>query len=388
MTTYAFLKHINSLKGPTTLNQFGYTLSSPSPSIISGQAYLSDSDRFIQSGAGALSQTCVGVKFRCVGVSLPTGADHWLISYYGNATVRTSPIAGLRLNSDGSLEIRQREAGHTAQLAITSPGVIAVNTTYTIEFRYIGSASSAGGYTLAVDGVVLLNASGVVTTYSATIASWLLGPADTGTPYTIDDYFWDFVISSRSSTVISAHMLGVTTFYQQRPTANGNSADFTPNTGTNWDAVNDSVIDLDATFVFLNNSGTGRDSYVMSDLPGGAPPIAAVAIWPCIKSLNNGSWSCASALYSGGSYSNYDNYGINALTTPSYRYYGGDAQPFAPGVVAWTSSLLNAAEWGVVATLTSGTPITGPHMSQFYVDVCCAGVPTSVAQPGYALIVG
>lgn len=384
--SFPFLKWIDSFKGPTFLNQMGYTLSASAPSLVSGQAYLHQSDKFIQSGAGALSQTCVGVKWRCDNPTRPVG-DHWLISYYGNPTTQAQPIAGLLARDDGSFELWQREAGHVTMLASTAAGVWNVGTDYTVELRYIGTTTATGGYTFALDGTVLFTASGIITRYSAGITSWLLGPADTGTPYDINDYFWDVVVSSRSSTTPVA-MPGVTTFYQLRPTGAGSSTQFTPLAGANWAAVDDPLIDLGATYVRLNISGTARDSYQMADLPGGAPPIAAVAGRVAINAPGTGTWSCATDVYSGGTYTSMETYGVSAPTTPSYSYYAGLALPLSPALVDWTASYLNASEWGIVATLVSGSPVSGAIFTQFYLDVCCAGVPTVVRQTGYALIVG
>lgn len=385
--TYNIL-HIDSMKGMTTLNQRYNTLSSPAPSLVSGQVYMFQSDKYLQETRGARIETCVNVKYRCQNATMPSG-DHWLITLHGNNADITNPIAGLRLNADGSLEVRQRQSGHEAQLGITAAGVIALNTDYTIEFLFKSSTSAVGRFILAVDGVTLLSVSGIVTAYGAGNASWVLGSTDTsGTPFDVNDYFWDTTVTGSSSG--TAAMIGPTTYYQLVPTGAGASTDLTPNTGANWAAVDDMPVDLDSTFVFLNTSGTARDSYIMSDLPGGAPPVAAVASRSAIRSLGSGTWTAEIDLLTDGTYRRVGGiFAVGSVTSPIYRYYAVDPPDVLRGDGgAWDAAWLNRSEIGIVATLISGSPVSGAHVSQIHLDVCCAGVPTVVRQSGYALIVG
>lgn len=396
MATNILVAH--TFKGATNTAQLYQWHSSTAPSIISGRMYMGSSDRFIHATTGARNETCVNVKYEAAGGVLPSGADHWLISYYqDNTNTLNTPLAGLKLTSGGALEVWEREVGFETMLDTTAAGVIAPDTVYTLEFLYYARTTAVGGYVVNVwDAagtlVTTLSATGIVTSFSAGLGSWVLGPADTGTPYSMDDYFNDVVVSGKSITgaVDTTIMYGPTTFYQLRPNGVGlvteHSKFGTPT--DNWDCVDELPCDLDLTFLFAPTAGLTTDDYTMDTLPSSHPPIVSVTGMIDIKATTTSGWQVKQGLNIAGVGTQVGNT-INVSAVDSTYHYVNQPPITAPTFagVAWTDTILNSAQMEVTSQRTSGSATTGPRISQAYFEVCCAGVV--VRRPrSWARIVG
>jgi hypothetical protein len=169
----------------------------------------------------------------------------------------------LLMNSGGTISVRRG----TTVLA-TSASVITAGLWHNIELKVIVH-NSAGAYELKVDGVSLLSASGVDTRAGATNdyanRIRLLGPvggANTGFLYD------DFRVNDDSGSAPNNTFLGDRKVFTLFPTAEGDTNNFTPSTGTDNSAmVDESGMDSDSTYVESAVSND-RDLYGVTDMTG------------------------------------------------------------------------------------------------------------------------
>lgn len=162
-----------------------------------------------------------------------------------------------RLNSDGSVSI----ARSTTVLATTAAGEIAVDTWYYIEIR-VKIDNIAGEYTLKIDGVSKLTDTNVDTQVGSN--AWtdriLIRGSNFGNMLYDDIYILDET-GTKNNTFLGNQVVIPAIF----PDAAGDSADFTPDTGSNHERVDEVTIDDDTSYVESGTTGH-RDLYNYSTL--------------------------------------------------------------------------------------------------------------------------
>jgi len=125
------------------------------------------------------------------------------------------------------------------------------------------------------------------------------------------------------------------------PTGAGNSAQFTPNTGSNWQNVDDSTPDDDSTY---NSSGTAghRDLFATGDVPSTSGSILAVVANGYARKDDAGTREIKLTTRIGST--NYDS-ATNPITS-GYAYYRHQWDTDPSTAAAWVRADLNGAEFG------------------------------------------
>lgn len=162
----------------------------------------------------------------------------------------------------------------------------------------------------------------------------------TGYNYPESD-FADFVLMASSGADVDP--LGDRAVTYLAPTGAGAHADFTPNTGANYAAVDEANEDGDTTYVASSTVGQ-RDSYSLGDLPAGAAAVDGVKAILCAKKTDAGTRAIARSFRIGAT--DYDGTGVNLGTDYVYLDTGVVALNPATGV-AWAAADVNGMELGM-----------------------------------------
>ena len=319
-----------SAHSSTTPNSQGYSLSLATNGAAFcpyfGDYYGSSSYQY------SVNPGTVGFHYRSSDISLSSTQPFLQICYLTPSQVqievRVEPSNGKLLiyNGGGSL------------LGQSSYG-ISSSTWYYIELKYsISNSISSDSNVLRVNGSDWLNlTAGTDTQYqggSSVNCIKLVGGTDTR-------LFDNFYLSSSAGFLNQGGGVFVKTIY---PESDGNSSDFTPSVGSNWNAVNDTAPNDDTDY---NEASTNdsRDLFVFEDIsidPDIDTVIAVASVIYGRRSTPRNSsiyHSCRSSA------ANYDAaYKYNALNQnyDYYQYIWGSN----PAGGSWTPASVAAAEFG------------------------------------------
>lgn len=225
---------------------------------------------------------------------------------------------------------------------ITTPSIYVPNTWYLVEVHFV--LSSSGLIELRVDGIDVGSWSGNTKPGSSDLSVTKAGICVRGTFTTV--WFDDFALNDASGSIHNT-WCGEGGVILMRPNAAGDSTQWTPNTGSNWSAVDDTTPDGDTTYVASETAGD-IDLYHLENpsLPSGStislvqPVVNARKdttdpdkIQVGIKSGNTVSWSADRDLMM------------------SYTGIVGDVYGVNPDTgLAWTEADLNNLQVGIKAT--------------------------------------
>jgi len=160
----------------------------------------------------------------------------------------------------------------------------------------------------------------------------------------------DFYICDTNGAVNNDFLATTTTnprVFDLFPNGNGDSVDFTPNTGTNWQAVDDDGSDNDSTYVGGDTVGN-KDLYTLNDLAGISGDILGVVQWASWRKDQDTPRSVALVLKSGGVESNGPSVLLTKTYTPSSRALETDP---ATGAAFSNLAAINAIQIGQKVTL-------------------------------------
>jgi hypothetical protein len=129
----------------------------------------------------------------------------------------------------------------------TSVNGISIETWYYIELKIL-TDGSAGSYELRVNGSTWIIGSGIGTTYLGNpyLNSFRLQPPPVSPVVAIR---YDDIYLLDGSGPINNDFLGIRKVEMIHPDSPGDASEWTPNTGANWEAVNEEELDGDATYV-------------------------------------------------------------------------------------------------------------------------------------------
>jgi hypothetical protein len=152
----------------------------------------------------------------------------------------------VRQNSDNTLSLIR---GSSTVIA-TSSLSLARGPTYRMTLHVV--VSNTGSYRLAVDGIDFLNGSGdTQATGTSDVARILFRASSSVHDYSVSDVvMWD-----TTGSILNGWKTGIKPVIL-RPTGDGNSSDLTPLSGANWENVDETDRDGDASY---NASGTDED---------------------------------------------------------------------------------------------------------------------------------
>ncbi len=149
------------------------------------------------------------------------------------------PGINLRINVDGTLSVY-----HITTLLATSTLALNLSTWYYIEMKVYTIDNPTGTVDVRVNEADWINLSGIITQagWFGSHDSFKLGECDVETWYD-DIYFLD------GTGTINNDFLGTRKVSVIRPNAAGDASQWTPDSGTNYDRVNEVELDEDTSYV-------------------------------------------------------------------------------------------------------------------------------------------
>lgn len=307
-----------------------------------------------------------GSSFRCHNesdgftIDLPTGANEVYVGfafrYLGFTLLSTNPFlrfigeSGFRngdfsFSTDGDVIIRNT-SGSLHKATDTNPVVL--NTWYYIEIKFTVTDSSSAGdveikvhdgaitTTLTCDAGVDFKSASNSTTNTTSIRFF----GTSNSSYYIDDLY----ICDSSGSVNNTY-LGDSRVLTNYPDADGNANDFDGSDGNsvdNFDMVNEATADDDTTYVD-SSTVSEKDQYGFDGLAVIPDDIFGVEVVSRVKKDDAGAKTAKLITRSGG----VDYEGTAFSPTVSYDYYSEVWEEDPDTSTAWTSTGVNAAEFGI-----------------------------------------
>lgn len=216
---------------------------------------------------------------------------------------------------------------------------------YHIEIEFVSGDSTAGVAKLWIDGVLDINLAAGDTNAAVSPNQFqdldtlkLLGQSGQNNSFAVDDLVvWDDVGTAFTG------QLGRHRMECLRPNAAGDSADFTPSSGSNYAAVDDTGPDGDATYVQSGTSGH-KDLYNYGAMATSPLTIKGVVVTAIVKNTDVGSIGMRNLVKSGSTTVN------GATKTLDFSSYKPMQEMFAvdPNTsAAWTITGVDAAQFGL-----------------------------------------
>lgn len=301
--------------------------------------------RFLQlnneGGLGVQVERPLGVNYSEIyyGYAFRFGA--WNTNNYVAVTDSGSEQFKVRITGSGQLETLR---GST--ILHTYPLVLATSAWYYIEVYLLVANSPNGAYKVRLNGVEILNYSGIDTqeTANAQINGFRV-KASTNNDVRVDDmYLCDTTGGAPHNTFLGD--IRIETLF---PSGNGNSSQFVGNDGNSTDnylLVDEVDPDEDTTYV-ESATVSNKDTYACGNLATATGTVYAVNPILYAKKTDAGSRSVASvARLSGGTEADSSNVSLSS----SYTFIG-DIRTTKPGGGTWSISDVNDAEFGVKVTV-------------------------------------
>lgn len=248
----------------------------------------------------------------------------------------------LSLTSGGVVigTIKRKSTGHLeayagATLLATSAFPIDLAATYLVECRY-AVANSNGRVVLKINGIIAIDFTGdtqpsTETTVDAAVLGYLSGVGD-GYAY------YDNII------VDDAGWIGKTYIQGRAVTGAGNSTQWTPSAGNNWDCVEERPAS-DADYVSSNTVGH-LDLYAAGNMSGSIGSVRAVHI--LARAVKEGAptpQNLQLSVRSGGT----DYFSADKAVPTAYGMLSNIWELNPDGATAWLEATVNATEIGVKA---------------------------------------
>jgi hypothetical protein len=181
----------------------------------------------------------------------------------------------LVINSSGFIEVRRSTL--TGTLLGTSSGhtPITANQWNSLQAKVLLATSSGGSCTVQLNGVTVLTLTSVTTSGTSGSVTHIRFLSGSSQSLVIDDlYVCDAVDATATQGRANNDFLGDLRVAVLFPTAAGDNTAWTPSTGSNWAAVDESPPN---TTDYVGDSVSGhKDHYTMSDLTGTIATVYAV----------------------------------------------------------------------------------------------------------------
>lgn len=217
---------------------------------------------------------------------------------------------------------------------------LATNTWYYIELKYfINGASST------VD--VRLNGATEIATQTLNLGSTNIGQVQYNGGFTGSNWDYDDGYVFDTSGSVNNTWAGDSRVTAQMPTAEGNTIQLTPSTGTDNSAlVDETSAPNDDTDYNSSSTANDKDTYVVADLGAGSTTVNAVQVTHRAKKTDAGPRAIATVIRQGGT--DYVN-GTEKQLSIDYSFLAQlyDLDPLGS---AWTASSVNNDEFGVKLT--------------------------------------
>lgn len=278
---------------------------------------------------GNMSTVITGLGFKA-GVASIAAFPFLELREENNATQGVN----LRVTSGGRLDLY---LGSFTLIASSAEGVIQLNTWHFVEMKI--AVANSGTYEVRVDGVTVISGSGDTQAGSSANANMvrLVSP---GPGSNVGYYFDDWYVCDGSGSV-NDDFLGDKVVFTIFPNAAGDSTDFTPSTGNNFENVDETPADGDSTYV-ESDTGGDRDLYNFGSAP--FDTIDGIQVNAVVKKTDSTDFGLRLTTKSSGTVSQGGAQTVNHTGYKNhYRVMENDPHTSS----AWTSSGVNAAQFGV-----------------------------------------
>lgn len=278
------------------------------------------------------TQTLImGVAFELMQASVPAGR---LFEFKDSTTVQAS----VAIKADGAVEAR---LGTGTVLGTSSIGLVGVYTYYYLEAK-VTIHNSTGIFEVRLNGTEILNLTGQDTQMSANAYCTNIrfqSPAN-------NTRFDDFYLCDDQGTE-NNDFLGDVRVEAIRPTGIGNTTDFSPSTGANWENVDETYPDDDSTYNYHAPQGLpGTDTFQMGDLTTISGSIFGIQPIMFTRKDDAGSAHLDSIIRTGGT----DYVGSGISLPDTYIYHRDILEQNPDGDVDWTVTDINNIEGGYKRT--------------------------------------
>jgi len=284
-------------------------------------------------------------SFAAIAVGPSSAAAFWNANWVLSVRMNNSQLWYARLNQDGTISIFRDVSGTGTLLGTTSLALQAGVWTY-LEFRVTvhdstGTVDVRFNGTPAMTGLTGQNTrgTGAVNTWNAVRVGYV--NAET-TPITFD--FDDLVVMDASGSYNNA-FIGDVTISILNPNGAGNSTDWTPSAGSNYQCVDEDLVNDDTDYV-SSSTLNAKDLYAMEDCAAGAD-IRAVQVVTAMRKGTEGPGKIKHVIRSNST--DYDSAEMG-LGGTAYSFNRTIWETDPATAAAWTESGWNAAEVGVKKT--------------------------------------
>jgi len=284
------------------------------------------------SNTGVLTLTAQATRIVGAGIRPTTGLPGSVQVIWDFLDAGTEQI-GCYILADGTITVRRGGGGGTT--LSTSSLTLAAGQYYFVEFKATISDAS-GSYEVRVNGVTYTSGSSVDTknTSNATANQVRIGPVGSGGANYDDMY----ICNSSSPNNDFLGDLKVTTLYADGA---GNSSQWTPSAGSNYQNVDEAQVDGDTTY--NSDSTAGHiDLYTFGALSG-SPAVKGVALAMTARKDDAGTRTIAAMVRI--SSTNYQGATTHSLLDGYSQFRENyDVSPATSS--AWTASEIAGAEFG------------------------------------------
>lgn len=295
--------------------------------------------RFTSAGTGlttpqfsAITEFIIGIRFKYTNSG---GFPGVLINTKDSGTLHLNLV----INASDQLYVRR--GGTTLATGTT---VLSSDTWYYIEFKGT-THDTTGSYEVRIDGVTELSATGVDTRNGGSNNSinevQIIG--DNASTYQFDDWY----IADTTGS-LNNDFLGPGRVFRVIPNAAGTQSDWTPDTGTNYQRVDEDVSDDDTSYV-ETSTNNDEDFYDFSTLT--ADEIKGAQLNISAKRTDTGAYDVNLPILSGAT----QNDGSANSLSASYDHYFRITETDPNTSAAWSVSNWNSAEFGIKVT-SAGSP--------------------------------
>lgn len=203
-----------------------------------------------------------------------------LLAVYEDSTYNKTPLFVVCTDTDGHLKAVKTKDG-TLLGGSADPVFDVIDTAKHVEVRIKTAADPDGRFEIKVDGTSVLSVSGGANLNEGTFEVVEVGKVSGVTTVDGDTVVGDGVYDN--FVIDDAAFPGVTKIQMINPNGAGNSAQWAPSTGNNYECVDEAPPDF-ADYVKTNTIGD-QDLYAMSDLAISPDSIKCVQVETSIRTL-------------------------------------------------------------------------------------------------------
>lgn len=247
---------------------------------------------------------------------------------------------GLYRKTTGEIQVWNTGPGSGTLLG-TGSIVLSASTWYCIEFHVVIDNSS-GVVQVKVDGVLDIDLSGVDTQKTANAyVNMIYNSRGVGTEGRSVYGYWDDIAINDTSGSKNNSWIGRGGIYGLFPEGAGNTTQWTPSAGANWQCVDERPANDDTDYVQDGTVGH-KDTYELEDLVPTEGGITAVQWVARAKLAEAGAGNFQRVLRHDGA----DYNGSNLACDVSYKYFT-EIFDQAPDATDWSIAKVNALEAGI-----------------------------------------